>query len=199
MRCGGGYERLDVCADRAHGHGDEAAITGGRGVSPARRAQRASGGCKLMHFTFGFPLMTPPQNPEFLSASALGTMTRAAEDAGFAAVSLTEHPIPHDDWLATGGHDALDPFVGLSFAAAATSRVRLLTNLTPLPYRNPALLAKTVATLDRLSGGRVILGVGTGYLEKEFAALGVDFGEGNALFGASPHVLRTIWTGRGVT
>jgi probable F420-dependent oxidoreductase len=152
-----------------------------------------------MHFTFGFPLMTHPQNPEFLDASALGAIARAAEDAGFGAVSLTEHPIPHDDWLATGGHDALDPFVGLSFAAAATSRLRLLTNLTPLPYRNPALLAKTVATLDRLSGGRVILGVGTGYLEKEFAALGVDFGERNALFDESLDVLRDIWSGRSVT
>jgi probable F420-dependent oxidoreductase len=152
-----------------------------------------------MHFTFGFPLMTHPQNPELLDARALGAIALAAENAGFAAVSLTEHPIPHDDWLATGGHDALDPFVGLSFAAAATSRVRLLTNLTPLPYRNPALLAKTVATLDRLSGGRVILGVGTGYLEKEFAALGVDFEERNALFDESLEVMRKVWTGRSVT
>ena len=130
-----------------------------------------------MHFTFGFPLMTHPHNQELLDARALGAMARAAEDAGFDAVSLTEHPIPHDDWLATGGHDALDPFVGLSFAAAATSRVRLLTNLTPLPYRNPALLAKTVATLDRLSGGRVILGVGTGEGLNEVPSTGMVWPE----------------------
>lgn len=57
-------------------------------------------------------------------------------------MSLTEHPIPFDPWLATGGHDTLDPFVGLAFAAAATDHIRLQTNLTPLPYRNPTLHGK---------------------------------------------------------
>jgi probable F420-dependent oxidoreductase len=152
-----------------------------------------------MRFTFGFPLMTHPQRPELLTADAIATLARAAEAAGFDAVSLTEHPIPHDAWLATGGHDALDPFVGLSFAAAATTRLRVLTNLTPLPYRNPALLAKTVATLDRLTGGRVILGVGAGYLVEEFAAVGVDFDERNDLFDESLEVMRLIWTGESVS
>ncbi|MGE0880228.1 MAG: LLM class F420-dependent oxidoreductase [Acidimicrobiia bacterium] len=152
-----------------------------------------------MQFTYGLPLMAHPQNPDYLTARAIATLAKAAEDAGFASVSLTEHPIPFDPWLATGGHDALDPFVGLAFAAAATDRIRLQTNLTPLPYRNPALLAKTVATLDRLSGGRVVLGVGTGYLAEEFAALGVEFEERNALFDESIDVMRMIWTGESVT
>jgi probable F420-dependent oxidoreductase len=107
--------------------------------------------------------------------------------------------MPGDDWLDTGGHDALDPFVALAFAAASTSTLRLLTNLTVLPYRNPFLLAKSVATLDRLSGGRVTLGVGTGYLLPEFDALGVDFDERNDLFDECLAACRVAWSGKSVT
>ena len=140
-----------------------------------------------------------PIDPGFVSAEFLSTFAGRAEEVGFDAVYLTEHPIPGDDWLDSGGHDALDPFVGLAFAAAATTTVRVLTNLTVLPYRNPFLLAKAVATLDRLSGGRVILGVGTGYLDSEYAAIGVDFDERNELFDESLAVCRLAWTGASVT
>lgn len=70
-----------------------------------------------------------------------------------------------------GGHHALDPFVALGFAAARTSKLRLIPNIVVLPYRNPFLVAKAGATLDRLSGGRFTLAVGAGYLRGEFAAL----------------------------
>ncbi len=151
-----------------------------------------------MRFSFGFPLMAHPQNPDFLTASAIAEFARAAEAAGFHSCSLTEHPLPNDSWLASGGHDALDPFVALAVAAGATTKLRLLTNLTPLPYRNPAILAKTVATLDRLSGGRVILGAGVGYLRSEFDAVGVDFEQRNSRFDESLEVMRLIWTGESV-
>jgi probable F420-dependent oxidoreductase len=140
-----------------------------------------------------------PMGPAFADADFIGAFARRAETAGFDALYFTEHPIPGDDWLASGGHDALDPFVALSFAAAVTTRLHLLTNLTVLPYRNPFLLAKTVATLDRLSRGRVILGVGTGYLASEYAAIGVDFDERNDLFDESLEVCRLVWSGDSVT
>jgi probable F420-dependent oxidoreductase len=140
-----------------------------------------------------------PMDPAFASGEFIGRFARAAEESGFGAVYLTEHPIPSDDWLATGGHDALDPFVGLAFAAASTRTLRVLTNLTVLPYRNPFLLAKSVATLDRLSNGRVVLGVGTGYLKPEYFAVGVDFDERNALFDESLEVCRMVWSGESVT
>ena len=140
-----------------------------------------------------------PLNEAFVTAEFQREFAQAAEQAGFGAVFFTEHPIPGDDWLATGGHDALDPFVALAFVAQATTRIRLLTNLTVLPYRNPFLLAKTVATLDRLSGGRLTLGVGTGYLKGEYFALGVDFDERNELFDESLEVCRLAWTGQSVT
>ena len=82
---------------------------------------------------------------EFVSGEGVATVARAAETAGFDGVYSTEHPFPDDDWLASGGHQALDPFVGLSFAAAATTRLRVLTNLCVLPYRNPFLAARAMA------------------------------------------------------
>ena len=119
----------------------------------------------------------------------------AVEQAGFDAFALTEHPIPGANWLAHGGHQTLDPFVGLAFAAAVTERIRLLTHLSVVPYRNPFLLAKSAATLDRCSKGRFILGIGTGYHKTEFFALGVDFEERNALFDEALDVLPRAWSG----
>ncbi|GMU78541.1 MAG: LLM class F420-dependent oxidoreductase [Acidimicrobiia bacterium] len=95
---------------------------------------------------------------EFASAEGVAAVARAAEAAGFDAVFVTEHPIPEDVWLASGGHHALDPFVTLAVAAAATTHLRVLTNLCVVPYHNPYVLAKTALTLDVLSSGRLILG-----------------------------------------
>jgi probable F420-dependent oxidoreductase len=130
-----------------------------------------------------------------LDAGDIGAMAAAAEKAGFDGLSLTEHPIPGAKWLAHGGHQSVDPFVALAFAAAATTRLRLLTYLAVVPYRNPFLLAKAAATLDRMSNGRFVLGVGSGYHKTEFAALGVDFEERNALFDEALEVLPLAWSG----
>ena len=152
-----------------------------------------------MRFSLGYPLLHHPADDAFSTPEFLAEFARVAEGCGFDSVNLTEHPIPGDKWLGAGGHHAIDPFVGLAFAAATTSRIRLLTNLTVLPYRNPFLLAKAVASLDRVSNGRVTLGVGTGYLKPEFFALGVDFEERNDLFDETIAVCRLAWTGASVT
>jgi probable F420-dependent oxidoreductase len=135
---------------------------------------------------------------EFVSARAVAEMARAAEAAGFGAVYVTDHPMPGDAWLRSGGHHALDPFVALSFAAAATAELRLQTHVLVLPYRNPFLAAKAAASLDVLSGGRLTLGVAAGYLESEFAALGVDFAERNELADEAIGAMRAAWSGGSV-
>ena len=126
-------------------------------------------------------------------------MARAAEAAGFHGFGCTDHPAPSQRWLEGGGHDALDPFVAMGFAASATERIRLIPNIVVLPYRNPFVVAKAGATLDLLSGGRFTLAVGAGYLKGEFAALGVDHAERNELFDEALAVLKAIWTGDDVS
>lgn len=151
-----------------------------------------------MRVSVGLPTHRLDRFDDLASASAITELAGAGEEAGFDAVFVTEHPIPDDRWLATGGHHALDPFIALAFAASATTTVRLQTNLCIPAYRNPFLLAKTVATLDALSDGRFVLGIGAGYLEGEFAALGVDFTERNDLTDEAIEVMRAAWTGESV-
>jgi probable F420-dependent oxidoreductase len=130
-----------------------------------------------------------------LDSGGLADVARAAEAAGFHALALTEHPIPGARWLENGGHQSLDPFVALGFVAAATERLRLLTHLALAPYRNPFLLAKAAATVDKLSGGRFILGLGAGYQKSEFHALGVSPDERGALFDEVLDCLPLHWKG----
>jgi len=132
---------------------------------------------------------------EFFSAQALSTVAQAAEKAGFYGVYVTEHPFPSDSRLKAGvGHHSLDPFVPLSVAAAATSRLRLCTYIMVLPYRNPFLNARAIASLDVVSGGRVVMGIGTGWMEEEFEALGVNFAERNELTDEAIRAMKMAWT-----
>jgi len=151
-----------------------------------------------MKITLGLPTHKVHSFAELCSAAAITEIASAAEAGGVDAVFVTDHPMPADPWLASGGHHALDPFVALSFAAAATSALRLHTNLLVLAYRNPFVSAKAVATLDALSGGRVILGVGAGYLQGEFDALGVGFDTRNDLTDEAIVAMRRAWTGESV-
>src|SRR3954470_4854209 len=133
---------------------------------------------------------------DLLTAGDVIEVAKAVEAAGWDGLAFTEHPAPGYRWLAEGGgHQTLDPFVALGAAAAVTERVMLLTYLAVVPYRNPLLLAKAAATVDIISKGRFILGVGTGYLKTEFFALGVDFDERNALFDEALDVLPLHWSG----
>jgi probable F420-dependent oxidoreductase len=147
-----------------------------------------------VNFIYQYP-ETSGIEADMLDPGPVADLAKAAEDAGFMGFGFTEHPAPSAKWIASGGHQTLDPFVALGYAAAVTSRIRLLTYLTVVPYRNPMLLAKTAATVDILSGGRLILGVGTGYLKSEYRAVGVDFEERNALFDEALDVLPLHWSG----
>jgi probable F420-dependent oxidoreductase len=130
----------------------------------------------------------------------------AAEAAGFATLWSGEHvvlvdrpasvyPYSADGRIAVpAAEDWLDPLLGLTFAAAVTSRIGVATGVLLLPEHNPVLLAKQAATLDVLSGGRLTLGVGIGWSAEEFAALGVPFarrGERAAEYAAA---MRLLWS-----
>jgi probable F420-dependent oxidoreductase len=147
-----------------------------------------------MHFSVGLPTDRVAHGEEFVSHAAIREMARAAEEAGFSACFVTDHPFPVQRWLEGGGHHALDPFVALAFAAAATTNLKLQTHVLVLPYRNPFLAAKSALSLDVLSGGRLILGVATGYLRGEFAALGADFDARNDISDEAIRAMKRAWT-----
>jgi probable F420-dependent oxidoreductase len=144
--------------------------------------------------SLGLPVHRVDAADEFVTGAAVADISRAAEAAGFAAVFVTDHPAPPARWVHGGGHVTTDPLVTLAFAAAATSTLRLQTNLFVPAYRRPLVAAKAVASLDRLSGGRVILGVGAGYLEPEFAALGADFEHRNDALDNALRMMAATWS-----
>jgi len=125
-------------------------------------------------------------------------VARAAEEAGLESVWTGEHVVLPDPQVppspAPPGHPMLDPAACLAFLAGQTQRLRLATGIVILPQRNPLLLAKEMASVDVLSGGRLILGVAAGYLEPEFRALGVPFAGRGPRTDEAIDALRAIWT-----
>jgi probable F420-dependent oxidoreductase len=129
----------------------------------------------------------------------------AAERSGFATLWCGEHVVMVDDsesrypYSADGriavpaDADWLDPTIALSFAAAATSTIRIATGVLLLPEHNPVIMAKQAASLDRLSGGRLLLGVGVGWSREEFDALGVPFARRGARTAEYVAAMRSLW------
>jgi probable F420-dependent oxidoreductase len=148
-----------------------------------------------VHYNLMFPMRAVKHWDRWCEGAGIGDVARLVEDAGFDAFSMSEHPYPDREWLARGGHHAFDPFVSLSFAAAATTRIRLMTYIVVSGYRNPFLTAKAAASFDVLSGGRFTLGTGAGYLKAEFDALGADFDHRGALLDEAIGAWKATWAG----
>lgn len=126
-------------------------------------------------------------------------IARAAEDAGWESVWTGEHYVLPDPpvaaSLAPADMPMLDPFVALAHLAAHTRTLRLGTGVTVVPVHHPLVLAKQVASLDRVSGGRLLFGVGVGYLEPEFAALDVPFARRGRRTDESLDAMQAVWAG----
>ncbi len=137
--------------------------------------------------------------------TVIDAVAAAAEGSGFGTLWAGEHVVMVDRSesrypYASNGQiavpaqaDWLDPLVALSFAAAATRRINVATGVLLLPEHNPVLLAKQAATLDVLSGGRLILGAGVGWSREEFAALGVPFARRGARAAEYLRAMRILW------
>ncbi len=152
-----------------------------------------------MKFSVQLPIHWRGTPETFNHGGKIAGLAAEIEQAGFDACFVTEHPAPSLSWLESGGHHTLDPFVALSYAGAGTTHLRLHTNILVLSYRNPLLTAKAVASLDVLSQGRVICGVGVGYMQGEFAALGADFQQRGKVSDEALEVMKAAWTGEPVT
>jgi len=150
-----------------------------------------------MKFSVHAPLgdITPG---EFQTMDSVRKIASEFEAANIDAAYVTDHPAPNAEWLHANGHDALDPFTTLAFLAAASTRLKLMSFVIVLPYRNPFISAKAAATLQVLSGGRFIMGAGGGYQKVEFEALGVDFHKRGALFDEALEVIDLAWSGGAV-
>ena len=133
-------------------------------------------------------------------------LARAAEAAGFESIWTVDHVVvpggyrskyPYDPSgrLPSGeGTVFPDPLIWLAYVAARTSTLRLGTGILIVPQRNPVVLAKELATLDSLSGGRMILGAGIGWLEEEFQALGVPFAGRGQRMDEAIGAMRALWS-----
>jgi probable F420-dependent oxidoreductase len=153
-----------------------------------------------MKFGIAFANIGPNIEPE--RACALAS---AAEAAGFESIWTADHVVVPAGYRSTypydpsgrlpSGEDAPfpDPLIWLAYVARATSVIRLATGILILPERNPVVLAKELATLDYLSSGRVILGVGIGWMKDEFEAVGVPFERRGVRTEESITAMRALW------
>lgn len=146
-----------------------------------------------MKFGFFGINMNVCSNPEVAARVA-----QAAEAAGFESVWTGEHVVLPDPQAAPSPlpplHPLLDPAVALAFIAAHTKKVRLGTGIIILPQRNPLVLAKELASVDVVSGGRLIFGLGIGYLKAEFDALGAPFGQKGPRSMEYLQAMKAVWT-----
>jgi probable F420-dependent oxidoreductase len=137
-----------------------------------------------------------PTTPELTRPSALAELARTAEQLGYAHLWVSDHVLLPSRSHVPADHQ-LDPFASLAWLAAQTRQIRLGTSVLVLPYRGAAATAKTLATIDWLSDGRLIVGVGAGWLRAKFAALDVPFDERARRTDEAIRALRDLWAGRG--
>ena len=139
----------------------------------------------------GFSLLN---NQGIADAQALVGLAARADELGFHSVWVHDHVFNVGHVLdRIGGRPYYEPMTFLSFVAARTRRVRLGTSVLVLPYHNPVRLAKAAATLDVLCGGRLVMGVGVGLIEKEMQAMGTPFAERGAYTDEAIAVMRALW------
>lgn len=147
-----------------------------------------------MKTTVEYPVGGPSFDAALLSRAGVTRVACRADELGFDALGLTEHPAPSLTWLEAGGHETLDLTSALAFFAAVTERIRLMTYLLVLPYHNPFAAAKALTTIDLLSDGRLTVVAGAGYLKGEYRTLGVDFDARNERFDEALEVMQGLWT-----
>lgn len=155
-----------------------------------------------------FGLSAPFRGP-LANARDIRTIAQKAEEFGYAILTVSDHIVvprqvapnyPYSDsgefaWTADGSTDCMEQFTVLAWLAAITSKIRLLTSVIVIPHRNPLFMAKSLATTDRLSDGRVTVGVGAGWMREEFEALNIpDFDARGRVTDEYIRVMKTLWT-----
>lgn len=152
-----------------------------------------------------FGLMAPYQLAPIEEGRFAADLGRCAEDMGFESIWAVDHVVmcpeyesryPYDPSGRSPFHENViqpDPLIWLAWVAAATTTIKLGTGILILPLRNPLVLAKEVASLDRLSGGRLLLGIGVGWVEEESDAVGMDFSNRGHRCDDYIEAMRALW------
>jgi probable F420-dependent oxidoreductase len=143
----------------------------------------------------------------YIDPSKAVALVQAGEEAGFESAWTVEHtvvpdgyqsPYPYSaDGKMPGGTDNFplpDPLIWMAYVAAATSRIKLGTAILILPQHNPVITAKQVATLDHMSGGRILLGIGVGWMKEEFDAIGASFHDRGKRTDEYVAAMRELWS-----
>src|SRR3989449_6766636 len=144
-----------------------------------------------MNFGVWLPNCRHLATPDIIRGAAV-----RAEQLGYDSVWVSDHVVvPHAN-IVNFGETVFAPLVTLAVVAGATRRVRLGTTVLIVPYRNAVVTAKMIASLDALSGGRVVLGIGAGWVAAESAALGVPFAERGAMTDEYLAAMQELWTSR---
>lgn len=138
-------------------------------------------------------VVLPDESPA-MPVRTLTELARAAEGLGYTTAWLPDHVLPPGEYGAVFG-GVYEPLVTIGHLSAVTERLRLGTSVLVAPLRNPFVLAKQVATLHHLSAGRVVLGVGVGWSEPEFDAVGADHGRRGAVTDDTLDLLRHLFAG----
>jgi len=148
-----------------------------------------------------------PINVGIFDPEQVSTLAQKCEEVGAESVWTFEHAIvpvdyesrypysPKGKMPATPEPPFIDPLIALTYAAAVTSKIRLATGVNILPQANPLMLAKQVASIDFLSSGRMMLGVGIGWLKEEFDALGVPWERRGARYNDYVEAMKKVWSG----
>ncbi|MDH4145075.1 MAG: LLM class F420-dependent oxidoreductase [Acidimicrobiia bacterium] len=157
-----------------------------------------------IQFGLSAPFRGPLARPE-----PLRRIAEAADRLGYGALTVSDHLVvprqvapnyPYSEsgefaWTADGSTDCMEQFTLLAWLAAATTQVKLLTSVIVVPHRNPVFMAKSLATTDVLSGGRVIAGIGAGWMREEFEALNLpDFDARGRVTDEYLRVMKSCWT-----
>jgi alkanesulfonate monooxygenase SsuD/methylene tetrahydromethanopterin reductase-like flavin-dependent oxidoreductase (luciferase family) len=140
-------------------------------------------------FGINVPNFGPGTDP-----ASLAEWVRFAGSAGFDLAMMSDHIAVTPDVAELYPPPFYDPFTILAWLAGITERIELGTTVTVLPYRNPLLTARMAATIDRISGGRFILGVGVGWSKQEYAAIGVPFERRGAITDEYLAAIGELWT-----
>ncbi len=128
-----------------------------------------------LKFSFTTPIYLKFTNPDWVSPESLIEIAHIGEEVGFDEIAVFDHFLEPPEWQPSYATNSYDPMPLLGFLAAHTSEIGIASATINIPYRHPAVMANELATIDKLSGGRLCIGLAAGYLAEEYDTLGLDF------------------------